>query len=155
MKRRRHTVEGVADRERVQFACELRKEPTRGERLLWQELRRGELGVRFRRQHPIGCFILDSCWIAQKLAVEIDSPSPRQTGSRARLGGGFATPEPRLPPELCCRTELDLGGRTADNQGARIGLEAGEAGEAEEAGEAGGASVDDPEECGHRVLRSR
>ncbi len=59
----------------MQFARELRKEPTRGERLLWQELRRGELGVRFRRQHPIDGFVPDSCCAKARLAVEVDGAS--------------------------------------------------------------------------------
>ena len=88
MKRRRHTVEGVADRERVQFARELRKEPTRGERLLWQELRRGELGVRFRRQHPIDRFVLDFYCAEARLAVEVDGASHggREEHDRWRAG---------------------------------------------------------------------
>jgi len=73
--RRNHTVEGVAAREIVRFARELRKEPTRGERLLWQELRRGGLGVRFRRQHPIDGFILDFYCAEARLAVEVDGAS--------------------------------------------------------------------------------
>jgi len=70
-----HTVEGVADRKRVRFARQLRKEPTTGEALLWERLRRVGLGVRFRRQHPIDGFILDFHCAEARLAVEVDGAS--------------------------------------------------------------------------------
>jgi very-short-patch-repair endonuclease len=41
--------------------------------LLWQELRSGKLGgLRFRRQHPVGSYILDFYCSAVHLAIEID-----------------------------------------------------------------------------------
>jgi very-short-patch-repair endonuclease len=41
--------------------------------VLWQRIRRGGLkGVQFRRQHPIGPYILDFFCPASQLAVEID-----------------------------------------------------------------------------------
>jgi very-short-patch-repair endonuclease len=41
--------------------------------ILWQELRGSKLqGLQFRRQHPIGPYILDFYCAALKLAVEID-----------------------------------------------------------------------------------
>lgn len=43
--------------------------------MLWQVVRRGRLGVRFRRQHPIGPWILDFYCHACRLAVEIDGAS--------------------------------------------------------------------------------
>jgi very-short-patch-repair endonuclease len=40
---------------------------------LWQALRQGRLaGLRFRRQHPIGPYILDFYCAAARLAVEVD-----------------------------------------------------------------------------------
>jgi very-short-patch-repair endonuclease len=39
---------------------------------LWVALRRDNLGVRFRRQHPVGPFVLDFYCDRQKLAVEVD-----------------------------------------------------------------------------------
>ena len=45
----------------------------RKEVLLWRQLRRSQAaGNRFRRQHPIGPFILDFYCAAARLAVEID-----------------------------------------------------------------------------------
>ena len=44
--------------------------------LLWQRLRRRQLcGLHFRRQHPVGPFILDFYCDKAKLAVEIDGYS--------------------------------------------------------------------------------
>ena len=56
-------------------AREMRKEPTPAERVLWQALRGSRLGQRFRRQHPVGRFILDFWCAEAKLAVEIDGES--------------------------------------------------------------------------------
>ena len=36
-----------------------RHEPTPAEDLLWQKLRRKQLGVQFRRQHPIPPYVVD------------------------------------------------------------------------------------------------
>jgi very-short-patch-repair endonuclease len=41
--------------------------------ILWQHLRGDRLeGLRFRRQHPIGAYVLDFYCDAAKLAVEVD-----------------------------------------------------------------------------------
>jgi very-short-patch-repair endonuclease len=45
---------------------------TQPEKTLWAMLRRGATGMRFRRQRPIGPFILDFYCAATKLAVEVD-----------------------------------------------------------------------------------
>ena len=44
------------------------------ERTLWGLLRRDQLNLHFRRQHPIGPFILDFYCAKAKLCVEIDGP---------------------------------------------------------------------------------
>jgi very-short-patch-repair endonuclease len=52
---------------------ELRKNETKAEHLLWQLLRdRQLLGVKFRRQHPLGGYILDFYCHEARLAVELD-----------------------------------------------------------------------------------
>jgi very-short-patch-repair endonuclease len=57
----------------IASARDLRKAMTLPEVMLWQALRRGGVaGLRFRRQHPIGPYILDFYCAALKLAVEID-----------------------------------------------------------------------------------
>lgn len=53
-------------------ARELRSEPTPEERILWQRLRNHQLGAKFRRQVPIGPFIVDFCCLEVRLAIELD-----------------------------------------------------------------------------------
>jgi len=54
-------------------AREMRKTLTPPEARLWQALRGRALGgLKFRRQHPIGPFILDFYCVNARLAVEID-----------------------------------------------------------------------------------
>ncbi|MGC9505526.1 endonuclease domain-containing protein [Baaleninema sp.] len=56
-----------------QAAKQLRKQMTPAESRLWQALRNRKLhGLRFRRQHPVGRFILDFYCPACKLGVELD-----------------------------------------------------------------------------------
>jgi len=51
----------------------MRRDMSLPEVLLWEELRGGRLdGFRFRRQHPIGPFVLDFYCPAWKLAIEVD-----------------------------------------------------------------------------------
>jgi leucyl-tRNA synthetase len=50
----------------------MRKEHTVAEAALWEELRRNSLGVRFRRQHPVGNFIPDFVALEKRLIVEVD-----------------------------------------------------------------------------------
>jgi len=58
------------------LAKELRRELSLPEVLLWRQLRGRRLeGLRFRRQHPIGPFILDFYCAEAKLAVEVDGAS--------------------------------------------------------------------------------
>jgi very-short-patch-repair endonuclease len=56
-----------------QLARQLRREQTEAERRLWHLLRQRRLGgFRFRRQFPIGDFIVDFCCREQGLVVEVD-----------------------------------------------------------------------------------
>jgi len=51
----------------------LRQQETSAETLLWQQLRsRRHNGFKWRRQHPIGRFIVDFCCVDQRLIVELD-----------------------------------------------------------------------------------
>jgi very-short-patch-repair endonuclease len=54
------------------FAKSLRREMTDGERLLWQRIRGEQLGVKFRRQHPLGAYVADFACLVPMLIVEID-----------------------------------------------------------------------------------
>jgi very-short-patch-repair endonuclease len=54
-------------------AKQLRKTLTPAEQQLWQALKGGKLaGLKFRRQHPVGNFILDFYCATHKLVVEVD-----------------------------------------------------------------------------------
>ena len=54
----------------------LRRESTVPERLLWSRLRARGLGqVKFRRQHPVGPYVVDFYCAAASLVVEIDGVS--------------------------------------------------------------------------------
>jgi very-short-patch-repair endonuclease len=51
----------------------MRQALTPPEARLWQALRRrGVNGLKFRRQHPIGPFVLDFYCVSARLAVEVD-----------------------------------------------------------------------------------
>ncbi|MGJ7543045.1 endonuclease domain-containing protein [Variovorax sp. LT1R16] len=50
----------------------LRREMTDSERKLWAGLRAEQLGVKFRRQHPLGNYIADFACLAPSLIVELD-----------------------------------------------------------------------------------
>ena len=53
----------------------LRRESTQSEDLLWERLRdRGLDGFKFRRQHPIGPFVVGFYCTEKKLVVEVDGP---------------------------------------------------------------------------------
>ncbi len=53
-------------------ARQLRRDMTDSERKLWSGLRREQLGVKFRRQHPVGNYIADFACLGPKLIVELD-----------------------------------------------------------------------------------
>ncbi len=53
-------------------AEELRKNPTAAEKLLWLQLKKNQLGVRFKRQHPIWMYIADFYCHELKLVIEVD-----------------------------------------------------------------------------------
>jgi very-short-patch-repair endonuclease len=57
----------------LEFARTMRKEQTDAEQLLWRLLRnRNFCGFKFRRQHPIGGYILDFFCDELNLAIELD-----------------------------------------------------------------------------------
>ena len=60
-------------------ARRLRREMTPQERKLWRRLRGKQLyGIRFRRQHPVGRYVLDFFCHSRDLAIEIDGHSHYQ-----------------------------------------------------------------------------
>jgi very-short-patch-repair endonuclease len=54
-------------------ARSLRRNMTDAERLLWQHLRNRQMdGWKFRRQHPLGPFVVDFICLEKKIIVEVD-----------------------------------------------------------------------------------
>lgn len=56
----------------VDKARNLRADMSLPEVLLWQQLRNRPLGRKFRRQHPIGPYVLDFYCPQARIAVEVD-----------------------------------------------------------------------------------
>jgi len=66
-------------------AREMRKQPTHSEDILWSALRNRALaGRKFRRQHPVGRFVLDFYCYEERLAVEIDGSVHQGTSAADR-----------------------------------------------------------------------
>ncbi|MDY0959549.1 endonuclease domain-containing protein [Sphingomonas sp. CFBP8993] len=59
-------------RPEVSLARKLRRVMTLPEVMLWQQLRGSPGGLRFRRQHPIGCYVADFYCSKARLIVEVD-----------------------------------------------------------------------------------
>nr|WP_082132299.1 endonuclease domain-containing protein [Luteimonas sp. FCS-9] len=54
-------------------ARRLRRDMTRAERALWRHLRMRQVeGARFRRQHPVGPYVVDFVCLARRLVIEVD-----------------------------------------------------------------------------------
>ena len=52
---------------------ELRRDPSRAERICWELIRAHRLeGIKFRRQHPIDRYFADFACVSRKLIIEID-----------------------------------------------------------------------------------
>lgn len=63
----------MRERQKTQFARYLRQNMTNAEASLWHHLRnRALMGCKFRRQHPVGPYIVDFACIERKLVVELD-----------------------------------------------------------------------------------
>lgn len=50
----------------------LRRTMTDAEQMLWRHLRRNQMGVKFRRQHPYGDYVLDFASLEIGLVIEVD-----------------------------------------------------------------------------------
>lgn len=63
-------------------ARELRNNPTDAERALWRQLRFWQLdGYKFRRQQPLGRYIVDFVCLEKRLVVEVDGGQHAQQAS--------------------------------------------------------------------------
>jgi len=57
----------------TKLAKGLRKNSTEAEKIIWQRIRSKQLnGFKFKRQQPIGCYIVDFVCFDKKLIIEID-----------------------------------------------------------------------------------
>jgi len=69
----RYTTHGRRWTQQRELARSMRKESTEAEELLWDRLRAKRLaGLKFRRQHPVGRFVLDFYCVEQGIAIEVD-----------------------------------------------------------------------------------
>jgi very-short-patch-repair endonuclease len=67
----------------TQISKELRQKQTEAEEILWFKLRDRQLdGVKFRRQHCIGSYIVDFACLEKKLVIEIDGGQHNQTPTK-------------------------------------------------------------------------
>jgi very-short-patch-repair endonuclease len=73
--RRKETVPSVLWNSIEEQALRMRRAPTLAEDLLWQRLRGGKVeGLKFRRQHAVGRFIVDFYCVTAGLVIEVDGP---------------------------------------------------------------------------------
>ncbi len=57
----------------ITFSKALRKRPTKAEQLLWRNLRMRQMeGLKFRRQQPIGNYIVDFVCFENRIIIEVD-----------------------------------------------------------------------------------
>jgi very-short-patch-repair endonuclease len=84
---------------KISRAREVRHDQTDCEKLLWQRLRRrGVAGLKFRRQHPVGPYVLDFFCDEAGIGIELD-------------GGGHAEPSRRTRDDDRARDLKRLGVR--------------------------------------------
>ena len=60
------------DKQLIQLSKKLRNNSTKEEIILWQSLKQKQLGVKFRRQQPIGKYIADFVCFEKKIIIELD-----------------------------------------------------------------------------------
>jgi imidazole glycerol-phosphate synthase subunit HisF len=81
-KRKDLTMHFGADRTKFKFAQYLRENMTISEKLLWDCLRKNQLGMKIRRQHPIGDYIADFYCHKARLVIEIDGNYHNQNNQK-------------------------------------------------------------------------
>jgi very-short-patch-repair endonuclease len=76
-------VRGRTSTQTVLTARRLRRPLTESEQVLWSALRDSRLqGIKFRRQHPFGPYVLDFFCVQAQLAVELDGGVHNQPEQR-------------------------------------------------------------------------
>ena len=90
-------------RRNVGLARKLRKTMTLPEILLWQRLFKSPDGVKFRRQHSVGDYILDFYCAEAKIAIEVDGSvhdmggNPQRDAERDEVLREFGIEVLRIP----------------------------------------------------------
>ena len=70
---------------KVEFARELRRRQTSAEAVLWKKLRNNRFhGFKFRRQVPIGPFIVDFFCLEKRLIIEVDGVTHLVPGAKEK-----------------------------------------------------------------------
>lgn len=72
MKRGYETADAFEYELLEKFAKDNRRYCTEAENILWNMISAKQLGVKFRRQHIIGCFIVDFVCLKCRLIIEVD-----------------------------------------------------------------------------------
>ena len=68
---------------KITFSRELRSRQTSGEKKIWWKLRSSRFyGLKFRRQVPIGPFIVDFFCLEKKLIIEVDGWTHSEPGAK-------------------------------------------------------------------------
>lgn len=84
-----HTTRKL-DSETLARARSLRQPQTPAEAKLWRRLRANQIaGVKFRRQHPVGPFVVDFYCASAKLLIEIDGDSHYREGHSEKSRTAF------------------------------------------------------------------
>ena len=78
----RNTVQSM-QKPKVPFARRLRQRQTNGEAVLWDKLRAKRFhGLKFRRQVPLGRYVVDFLCVERRLIIEVDGDSHYQPGAQ-------------------------------------------------------------------------
>jgi len=68
----------------------LRRNQTDAEEKLWHALRMKQIeGIKFRRQHPIGSYIVDFCAPGKKLIIEVDGSQHQEQQEKEQTRTDF------------------------------------------------------------------
>ena len=75
----------IKQKPKITFARHLRQDHTPGEKVLWRKIRERRFhGLKFRRQVPIGPYIVDFLCVEKNLIIEIDGDSHYGQGAQER-----------------------------------------------------------------------
>lgn len=72
------------DHNLIAHARQMRADPTNAETHLWWALRSRQLGVKFRRQMPLGPYIADFVCLSHRLIIEVDGAHHGETNAHDR-----------------------------------------------------------------------